>query len=137
MNTPLFFFCAMLAVFFGVLFYFFHEVLKSLPQMIADHARVYARAYAKATCLVLITSGAAFKEEFGALTAQQAAAFTWWGWAVLFWMPVAAGLGVIIAFLDTSVAVATAKKANEVVDGVPSPFPIPPPTPPAAPAPLP
>lgn len=122
MNAPLYIFIALLISIMGAAGYFFRDVLKVIASLTAEHARTYARSYVKAAALVAITAGAAFKETFQNLTAQQAAALTWWGWAILFWAPITAGLGVVIAFLDTSVATSDAKKKSDEASGTTPPF---------------
>lgn len=121
-NTPFYIFLSLVGVFCLAVLYLFHEIIKKLPEIMAEHARIYARAYVKATCLILLSSGTAFKETFANLTPAQAAAMTWWEWASMFWMPIAAGIGVILAFLDTSVAAAKDQKVTDLAGGTRSPF---------------
>jgi hypothetical protein len=125
-TNAFYIFLGFVGLFVATLFYFFHEVLRTLPALLAEHARVYARSYVKGTCLVLITAGAAFKDTFSGLTAQDAMALTWWGWAIMFWAPITAALGVIIAFLDTSVATSKDKETADLAGGTKPPFAQPP-----------
>lgn len=110
------------AVIFGGLAWVLRGVISALTKLAAEHARVYSVAYIKCGALVAIAVGATFTETFWALTKEEAAAYQWWNWIIVFWKPLAAGLATLIAFMDRSAQTATAKKEADTASGTPSPF---------------
>lgn len=119
--NPFFVFLGFVALLAVALIWFAHRA--DLGDTLADHARLYARAYTKGCALVTISVLSAFDESFRSLTAADAAAMSWWQWASLYFKPVLAGLAVLVAFLDRSVSEARHEP----------PAPAPAPEPPAAP----
>ncbi len=104
MNASLLFFL-LLAVLVGLLVArFFSATARELAAVAAKHAKVYARAYVKGGALVVVAMIASFDENFRPLTKDVAALQPWWMWAILFLKPIGAGLAVVIAFLDKTVA---------------------------------
>jgi hypothetical protein len=104
--NPFFVFLGFIALLAVALVWFAHRA--DLGATLAEHAKIYARSYAKGAALVTISVFIAFDESFRNLTPEAAAAMSWWQWSSLFIKPTVAGLSVFVAFLDRSVAEAQA-----------------------------
>lgn len=86
---------------------FFRASLEEISGAAKEHAKLYAVAYVKGGALVALAMLASFDEAFRTLTRETAAGLSWWGWALLFFKPISAGLAVLVAFLDRSAGRAT------------------------------
>jgi cytochrome bd-type quinol oxidase subunit 2 len=112
------FLSAALAVLLGFRF-LFAGIAEEIKGEARAHARYYALSYVKCFALVSIAMGACFTETFWNLTPEDAAAYAWWNWVILFWKPIAAGLATLLAFLDRSGQTATAKKEKDATASKP------------------
>lgn len=112
MNSFLaFLFCFLVIV--GGIGWLLRGAVGSIATQAAEHAKTFAAAYVKCTALVALAMGGVFVETFSTLSQETAARMAWWGWAVLMWKPLAAGLAVLVAFLDQSAQRAGAKRDAE------------------------
>lgn len=111
MEPELVIFLCLVVALVGGLALFLRKALAEVAAAAGVHAKTYAAAYVKGGALVLMAMIAAFDQAFTPLTADAARALTWWGWAVLFFKPVAAGLAVVVAFLDKTAGSPVAPKA--------------------------
>lgn len=125
MSQPLIVFAACVLLMLAALGYFLRGALFSISTQAAAHAKTYAVAYVKGGALITLAMLAAFDESFRTLTREAALALPWWGWALLFFKPIAAGLAVLVAFLDRSTQRAEQIKTGNTIP----PFTPPPPSP--------
>lgn len=111
MVTPVIAFsCGFVVILIGAI-WFLRGAIFAVTSQAAEHAKTYAIAYVKGGALVAIAMLAAFEQAFHPLTTEMALKLAWWDWAILFFKPLAAGLAVIVAFLDRSVTRAKEEKA--------------------------
>lgn len=123
MNEYLIAFIAIsLSILAGVC-YFLRGTIQGITSTAAAHAKTYSVAYVKGGALILIAAGAAFETGYQTLAAPIQNTLQWAPYAIFFWKPIAAGLAVLVAFLDRSAQNAT--KEAEVAKGQTNP-PIPP-----------
>lgn len=111
MEPELVIFLCLVAVIVGGLGLFLRSALAEVAAAAGVHAKTYAAAYVKGGALVLMAMIAAFDQAFTPLTVETAKALSWWGWAILFFKPVAAGLAVVVAFLDKTAGTPPAPKS--------------------------
>lgn len=78
--------------------------LRALSNVAAEHAQKYALAYTKGAALILIAMFASFQETWGMVTASDVRLWQWWDFFIALTKPVAAGLAVLVAFLDRSLS---------------------------------
>jgi hypothetical protein len=88
----------------GSLGYLLRNMWKALAENAATHAGKYFVAYAKGSALILIAVFSSFAETWGMLTASDVRYFQWWDYVIALTKPLAAGLAVLVAFLDRSAA---------------------------------
>lgn len=120
MNFPFLAFIVILVGLIAWMCWLFWDALNNVANAAAEHAKLHTISYIKGAALIAIGVGASFEAEFKDLSVDQSIAMAWWAWSIKFWKPIAAGLAVLIAFLDRSFS-----KPN---DEKPKPQP-PPPTP--------
>jgi hypothetical protein len=87
-------------------------IIKGIGAYAKAHAELYAVAYCKASCLILLAMGTTFKETWQPVTAAEAGNWQWWDWAIHFLAPLLSGLAVLGAFLDRSMQRADEVKAK-------------------------
>lgn len=100
--NPLYVFLLIMALLFASTYYLLRGTVNELRQSAAEHARAYAVVYVKGSALVMLAMFSSFDESFRPLTREVADKQAWWDWAILFSKPMAAGLAVVVAFLDRS-----------------------------------
>ena len=119
MNEYLIAFLIIGSAILGGLGYFLRGALFSISSVASSHAKTYAVAYIKGGSLILITAGAAFGTAYSALPATMQATLPWAPYAIFFWQPITAGLGVLVAFLDRSAQTASKEAEAEKAKTVP------------------
>lgn len=110
-------FCAIALAVIAGMGYFLRATLSSVATVASIHAKIYAVAYVKGGALMLIAAGAAFDTGFAALPQAVQASMPWAIYVIFFWKPIAAGLSVLVAFLDRST-----QRAAEDSKGANTPF---------------
>ena len=80
------------------------NMVKSLADTAGQHAGKYAISYVKGSALIMISMMASFQETWGMVTASDVRLWQWWDFVISFAKPFAAGLAVLVAFLDRSMA---------------------------------
>lgn len=109
--SSLWFFLASVAAVLALIVWFLRGALLGISSTAAEHAKTYAVAYVKGGALIFIAAGTAFDQGFSSLSASLQASMPWAPYAIFFWKPVAAGLAVLVAFLDRSIVRAKEEKA--------------------------
>lgn len=100
--NPFHWFLIFVAVVWGSILWFARGIISTLSRHAAEHAKVYAGAYAKGSALIAVAVLTSFGETFKALSPDVAAVLPWWSWLALFFQPVISGLAVYVAYVDGS-----------------------------------
>lgn len=108
----LYVFIGLMAIGAGAAGWFLRQTIGVLAKEAAEHAKVYSLAYAKGATLISIAVITGFDENFRNLTSEEAAAYQWWNWTIIFMKPLLSGLAVFAAFLDRSVQRAQESRTN-------------------------
>jgi hypothetical protein len=138
MSPAAIFLCSSALLLGIVVVWLCRPVIKAVGNFAQTHAQIYAQAYIKASCLILIAMGTTFKETWQPITKAQAADFAFWDWLIKIEAPLLSGLAVLSAFLDQSMQRAKEVKVaqdSKIADGSITQFQPPnqpPPTPPTA-----
>lgn len=107
MNSPFYWFLGITLTLLGGIGYFLRGALFSISTIAAQHAKIYAVAYVKGGALIAIAAGGAFGTGYQALPPPMQASMPWAPYVIFFWLPISAGLAVLVAFLDRSAQTAT------------------------------
>jgi hypothetical protein len=103
-SMGLYAFVVGLVVIVGGLGFFLRGMFSQLAASAAQHASTYALAYAKGSALIAIAMFASFQETWGMVTASDVRLWQWWDYFIALTKPIAAGLAVLVAFLDRSLS---------------------------------
>ncbi len=113
MLTSVIIFCSSVLLLAIIVVWLLRPVIRGLGNYAKTHAELYASAYLKCACLVLLSMGTTFKETWQPVTITQAANWAWWDYAIHFLAPLLSGLAVLSAFLDRSMQRADEAKAKQ------------------------
>ena len=112
MLYPVICFCSSVLLLAIAVVWMLRPVIKGIGDFAKTHAQLYAVAYLKGACLILLAMGGTFKETWQPITSAQTVNWAWWDWAIHFLAPLLSGLAVLSAFLDRSMQRADEVKAK-------------------------